>query len=92
MAPTDSDQSAGYQQKAWYYPTFSCGAQTAKPRVCLLPRGTLVDLTRRIDEEDNEDDDDYGDDDEDDNGDGDDDEEDNGDGVCKAYTKADKRY
>ena len=52
MAPEDSDQSTGYQQKAWYYPTFSGGAQTAKSRVCLLPLGTLVDLTRSSDEED----------------------------------------
>ena len=77
MSPGDSDQSTGYQQKAWYYPTFSGGAQTAKSRVCLLPLGTLVDLTRSSDEEDNDDEDDgeddYGDDDEDDYGDGDED-------------------
>ena len=68
MGPEDSDQSTGYQQKAWYYPTFSGGAQTAKPRVCLLPPGTFMDLTRSSDDEDNDDEDDmyYGDNDEDD--------------------------
>ena len=88
MGPEDSDQSTGYQQKAWYYPTFSGGAQTAKPRVCLLPPGTFMDLTRSSDDEDNDDEDDmyYGDNDEDDYG----------DGVClvpcKAKTNTKKRY